>query len=128
MFTTASLTIVFGALSLFCITVHMVYRHKFLKSSPENKEKYRKRSMLWLGFTTGFSLCLIVASMSIDDRKKYHYPIVDRYDINGPYEYVEVWEDPKTECHYLIHKTRTSSSKMVLRMLENGKPDCPYNR
>lgn len=104
------------------------FGNKFKNSTGEEADKFHKKSMYCLGITTGCVFILLFTTSTIDDRPAYHYPIVDRIDIKDQYEYVDVWEDPKTECHYLIHKTRVSSSKMEIRLLANGKPDCPENR
>ena len=84
--------------------------------------------MITLGMVAGFALCVFVSTSTIDEREPYKYPIVDRYDINGQYEYIDVWENPKTKCRYLIHHTRISTSKPEINYLPSGKTDCPENR
>lgn len=84
--------------------------------------------MYCLGAEVVMLFGFLISSSTLDERKPYQYPIVDRLDINGQYDYIDVWENPKTKCRYLIHQTRLSTSKPEINYLPDGKVDCPINR
>ena len=123
------ISIIFAIGAIISIIAHFHYAKKFktLPNGPE-KDHYHKMGMISLGLVAGHALAIFVSSSTIDERKSYQYPIVDRYDINDQYEYIDVWENPKTKCRYLIHHTRLSTSKPEINYLPSGKPDCPENR
>lgn len=101
---------------------------KILKKYRNTKDYPHNSVFMMLPVGLLFLFGSLAFLSQIDDRVPYKYPIVDRMDINGQYEYIDVWEHPKTKCRYLIHKTRLSTSKPEINILPNGKPDCPANR
>ncbi len=117
-------TIVFSGSGLL-ISLFVLY--KLLFRTPNDPRPSKA-----IGYLMGLSVALMICGLStgsaIDDRKPIQYPIVDRQDINGQYEYVDTWENPETKCRYLIHRTRVSSGRLEINRLPNGKEDCPANR
>lgn len=121
--------IIYAAISLLGGFGCLFMFHKDAKKRRDSKVMPEGSTWLyWLFAGLGLMLLSFILTSMHDDRPAIKYPIINRYDIRGQYEYVEEWEHPTTKCHYLIHHTRLSTGKMEMNRLENGKDDCPANR